>query len=67
MRTGVIARKLGMSRLYQKDGRGVAVTLLHMEGCQVVGQRRAQTHGYTALQLGVGAMRKFSKPHGGIF
>ena len=69
MRTGVIALKLGMSRLYREDGTGVPVTLLHLDACQVVGQRRRETHGYTALQIGAGTPRakKVSKPQQGLF
>ena len=54
MRSGVIARKLGMTRLFMEDGRQVPVTVLQMENLQVVAQRRAETDGYTAVQLGAG-------------
>ena len=52
MRTGMIARKLGMSRVFTDDGRHVPVTVLKVEDNQVVGQRTADSHGYTALQVG---------------
>ena len=52
MRTGMIARKLGMSRVFTDDGRHVPVTVLKVEDNQVVGQRTADSHGYTALQMG---------------
>ena len=41
MRTGVIAKKLGMTRVFLEDGRSVPVTVLSLEGCQVVAQRNA--------------------------
>ena len=54
MRTGVIARKLGMTRVFTEQGEHVPVTVLDMAGCQVVGVRRGERDGYDALQLGVG-------------
>jgi large subunit ribosomal protein L3 len=57
MRSGVIAKKLGMTRLFTEDGRQVPVTVLLMEGCQVVAQRTADRDGYTAVQLGAGAAK----------
>lgn len=57
MRTGVIARKMGMTRLFQEDGRHVPVTVLALEGCQVVGQRSEERDGYVALQLGAGTAK----------
>ena len=54
MRSGVIAKKLGMTRLFMEDGRQVPVTVLQMEGCQVVAQRTSDRDGYSAVQLGVG-------------
>jgi len=54
MRTGLIARKLGMSRVFRDDGSHVPVTVLHVDCCQVVAQRTGERDGYTALQLGVG-------------
>jgi len=57
MRSGVIAKKLGMTRLFTQDGRQVPVTVLQMEGCQVVAQRTADKDGYTAVQLGAGAAK----------
>ena len=69
MRTGVIARKMGMTRLFQEDGRHVPVTVLALEGCQVVGQRTAETDGYVALQLGAGSVKakNVAKPQRGQF
>lgn len=54
LRTGVIAKKLGMTRLFLEDGRQVPVTVLQLDGLQVVAQRTAATDGYTAVQLGAG-------------
>jgi len=54
MRCGIIARKLGMTRLFDDDGAHVPVTVLAIEDCQVVAARTAERDGYTALQLGVG-------------
>jgi len=57
MRTGVIAKKLGMTRLFAEDGAHVPVTVLELDGCQVVGQRTQERDGYVALQLGAGAKK----------
>ncbi|MEX0852642.1 MAG: 50S ribosomal protein L3 [Bauldia sp.] len=54
MRSGVIAQKLGMTRLFTEAGEHVPVTVLKVEKCQVVAQRTQDKNGYTALQLGVG-------------
>ena len=54
MRTGLIAKKLGMTRIYREDGTHVPVTVMQIDNCQVLGQRTAETSGYTALQLGAG-------------
>jgi large subunit ribosomal protein L3 len=57
MRSGVIAKKLGMTRLFMADGKQVPVTVLQMESVQVVAQRTADRDGYTAVQLGAGAAK----------
>jgi len=57
MRTGVIAKKLGMTRFFDEAGSHVPVTVLSLEGCQVVGQRTTEKDGYVALQLGAGAKK----------
>ena len=57
MRTGVIAKKMGMMRLFQEDGRHVPVTVLALEGCQVVGARSQEKDGYFAVRLGAGARK----------
>lgn len=69
MRSGVIAKKLGMTRLFMEDGRQIPVTVLQMENVQVVAQRTADKDGYTAVQLGAGAARakSVSRPMRGHF
>ena len=69
MRTGLIAQKLGMSRVFTEDGNHVAVTVLRVANCQVVAQRTQEKDGYTALQLGVGAakVKNVSQPQRGHF
>lgn len=57
MRTGVIAKKLGMTRLFLEDGTHVPVTVLHMDDVRVVAARRTETDGYAAVQLGIGHAR----------
>ena len=54
MRSGVIAKKLGMIRIFTDAGEHVPVTVLEMGGCQVVAHRTEAVNGYTAMQLGVG-------------
>ena len=58
MRTGVIAKKVGMTRLFQEDGRHVPVTVLALEECQVVSVRTMERDGYVALQLGSGVAKQ---------
>jgi len=57
MRSGVIAKKLGMTRLFMEDGKQVPVTVLQVENLQVVAQRTNERDGYTAVQLGAGAAK----------
>ncbi|WP_374571079.1 50S ribosomal protein L3 [Phenylobacterium sp.] len=57
MRTGVIAKKLGMARFFDEDGAHVPVTVLSLDGCQVVAHRTKDKDGYVALQLGAGAKK----------
>ena len=57
MRTGVIAKKLGMARFFDEAGVHVPVTVLSLDGCQVTGQRTQDKDGYVALQLGAGAKK----------
>ncbi|MBS1041593.1 50S ribosomal protein L3 [Gluconobacter cerinus] len=54
MRTGLIAKKLGMTRLFKEDGTHVPVTVLHLDEVQVVDTRTNERDGYTAVQLGLG-------------
>jgi len=69
MRTGVIARKMGMTRLFQDDGRHVPVTVLALENVQVVARREQDRDGYVAVQLGAGSAKpkNLSKPERGHF
>ena len=57
MRSGIIAKKVGMTRLFMEDGKQIPVTVLHLDGLQVVAQRTAETDGYTAVQLGAGSAK----------
>ncbi len=57
MRSGVIAQKVGMTRVYNDAGEHVPVTVLRMEGCQVVAQRTVEKNGYAAVQLGAGTAK----------
>jgi large subunit ribosomal protein L3 len=57
MRTGLIAKKLGMTRLFDEAGLHTPVTVLSLEGCQVTAQRTKDKDGYVALQLGAGAKK----------
>jgi len=57
VRTGVIAKKVGMTRLFEADGRHVPVTVLALEGCQVVSVRTEERDGYVAVQLGAGVAK----------
>src|SRR6516225_8224919 len=57
MRTGLLAKKLGMTRIFAEDGNHVPVTVLRVEDCRVVSVRTADRDGYWALQLGVGAAK----------
>lgn len=69
MRSGVIAKKLGMTRLFKEDGKQIPVTVLQMENVQVVAQRTAEKDGYSAVQLGAGSAKAKSttKPMRTIF
>lgn len=69
MRTGLIAQKLGMSRVFQADSTHVPVSVLKVDGCHVVAQRTEERDGYSALQLGAGDMKakNTTKPMRGHF
>jgi large subunit ribosomal protein L3 len=57
MRTGVLAKKLGMTRFFDEDGAHVPVTVLSLDGCQVTAQKTKEKDGYVALQLGAGSKK----------
>jgi large subunit ribosomal protein L3 len=57
MRSGLIAQKVGMTRVYTEAGEHVPVTVLRLDNCQVVAQRTEEKDGYTAVQLGVGSRK----------
>src|ERR1041384_8156785 len=65
MRTGLLAKKLGMTRLFKDDGTHVPVTVLHLDQVQVVAARTQEKDGYTAVQLGWGKakVKNVSKPN----
>lgn len=69
MRTGLIARKEGMTRIFDADGRHIPVSVLKVENCQVVAVRTAEKDGYVAVQLGVGKAKvnRTSKANRGHF
>ncbi|RBI84397.1 50S ribosomal protein L3 [Rhodosalinus halophilus] len=69
MRSGVIARKVGMTRLFMEDGRQVPVTVLQLDKLQVVAQRTPDRDGYSAVQLGAGTskVKRVSQPMRGHF
>jgi large subunit ribosomal protein L3 len=69
MRSGVIAQKLGMTRIFTDAGEHVPVTVLKLDHCQVVAHRTADKNGYTALQVGVGKakVKNVSKAERGRF
>lgn len=69
MRSGVIAQKVGMTRIFTEDGRHLPVTVLKLDQCQVVAQRTSEKDGYTALQLGAGLakVKRVTKPMRGHF
>ena len=69
LRSGVLAKKVGMTRLFMEDGRQVPVTVLHIDNLQVVAQRTVEKDGYTAVQLGAGTskVKRVSKAMRGHF
>ena len=69
MRTGVIAKKMGMTRLFKDDGRHVPVTVLQLDGLQVVSRKDMDSDGYVAVQLGAGVAKakNVAKPQRGHF
>lgn len=69
MRTGVIAKKLGMTRVFADNGRDIPVTVLQIKDLQVTGQKTTDKHGYSAVQLGMSNQKpsRVSKPMQGHF
>jgi large subunit ribosomal protein L3 len=69
MRSGVIAQKVGMTRIFTEAGEHVPVTVLKLDGCQVVAHRTKEQNGYTAVQLGAGRakVKNVSKAERGRF
>ncbi|WP_373503460.1 50S ribosomal protein L3 [Aestuariivirga sp.] len=69
MRSGLIAQKLGMTRIYTDEGTVVPVTVLKVDNCQVVAQKTSDKDGYTALQLGAGVpkIKRLTKAERGHF
>jgi large subunit ribosomal protein L3 len=69
MRTGLLAKKLGMTRIFRDDGTHVPVTVLHLDNLQVVAARTVERDGYAAVQLGWGKakVKNVSKPNRGHF
>ena len=69
MRSGVIAQKVGMTRVYNDVGEHVPVTVLKVENLQVVAQRTKEKNGYTAVQVGAGLakVKNTTKPMRGVF
>ncbi|MFZ4071144.1 MAG: 50S ribosomal protein L3 [Caulobacterales bacterium] len=68
-RTGVLARKVGMMRLFAADGAHVPVTVLSLDGCQVIGHRTKEKDGYSAVRLGAGSpkVKRMNKATRGVF
>ncbi|MBM3516183.1 MAG: 50S ribosomal protein L3 [Alphaproteobacteria bacterium] len=69
MRTGLLAKKVGMTRLFNAEGNQVPVTVLDVNGVQVVAQRTKEKDGYTAIQLGIGSRKanRVNKPTRGHY
>ncbi|GAA6191962.1 50S ribosomal protein L3 [Phaeobacter sp. NW0010-22] len=69
MRSGIIAKKVGMTRVFMEDGKQIPVTVLQLDALQVVSQRTADKDGYTAVQLGAGTpkVKRVSKAMRGHF
>ena len=57
LRSGVIAKKMGMTRLFMEDGKQIPVTVLQLDNLQVVAQRTIEKDGYIAVQLGAGTAK----------
>ena len=57
MRCGLIAKKIGMTRVFGDDGQSVPVSVLKMDNCQVISKKTKDIHGYNALQSGFGSKK----------
>jgi large subunit ribosomal protein L3 len=57
MRSGVIAQKIGMTRVFTDGGEHIPVTVLKLDQCQVLAHRTDEKNGYTAVQLGAGGVK----------
>jgi len=62
LRTGLLAKKLGMTRVFSEEGNHIPVTVLQLDGLQVVAQRTSERDGYTAVQLGAGKAKAKRTP-----
>ena len=69
MRTGLIGKKLGMTRIFTEKGEHIPVTVLEVNDCQVISHKTVEKHGYSAVQVGHGVAREkvISKPNRGVF
>src|SRR3984885_14443857 len=69
LRTGLLAKKLGMTRIFKDDGTHVPVTVLHLDQVQVVAARTEEKDGYTAVQVGWGRakVKNVTQPNRGHF
>ncbi len=69
MRTGIIVRKIGMTQIYDQDGRQLPVTVLKNESCEVVGARTVEQNGYDAVQIGAGRAKakNVAKPQRAVY
>jgi large subunit ribosomal protein L3 len=69
MRCGLIAKKIGMTRIFNADGHSIPVSVLKMDNCQVISKKTKETHGYDALQIGFGSKKpkNISKAERGHF
>ena len=69
LRTGLVGKKLGMTRIFTEKGEHIPVTILQVDDCQVISHKTIENHGYCALQVGHGKTREklVSKPNRGVF
>ena len=69
MRCGLIAKKIGMTRIFNDDGNSIPVSVLKMDNCEVISKKTKETHGYNALQIGFGSKKpkNLSKAERGHF